>query len=271
MQTTPHLNPPTCAPAPSGHPGAIQAPLAPASGAACALVAAGVEHAYSRHEAPALRGVDVSIAPGEHVAVMGPSGSGKTTLLHVLAGILRPSRGSVHWRGRDIAADGDAARTRLRRSDFGFVFQSGHLLPELPAVENAAIPLLTGGAPRREAERRAASLFHPLGLAGLERRRPGELSGGQAQRVAIARALVTQPAVIFADEPTGALDQDTGAEVMHLLTEAARATGAALVVVTHDEGVAAWCARTVRLRDGVIVADERRPGGQATIGAGWSR
>lgn len=224
-----------------------------------ALTAAGIVVAYTPHEAPALRGVDVRIAPGEHVAIMGPSGSGKTTLLHVLAGILRPTGGSVTWRGRDIVRDSDAARTRLRREDFGFVFQSGHLLPELPAVENVALPLLVGGARRREAIGRATALFPALGLGGLERRRPGELSGGQAQRVAIARALVASPGIVFADEPTGALDSETGADVMRLLTGATRATGAALVVVTHDRDVAARCERTVELRDGLVVQPGRRP------------
>lgn len=227
------------------------------------LVASGLVVAYSPQEPPALRGVDIRITAGECVAIMGPSGSGKTTLLHALVGVLRPDQGQVRWRGRDIARDSDRARTKLRRTDFGLIFQSGHLLPELPAVENAALPLLVGGVARREAVRRTADLFPALGLAGLENRRPGELSGGQAQRVAIARALVTRPAVLFADEPTGALDQDTGTEVMGLLTEAARATGASLVVVTHDPAVAAWCSRTVRLRDGRIVSDESdtsRPG-----------
>lgn len=208
--------------------------------------------------APALRGVTVHLAPGEQVAVMGPSGSGKTTLLHVLAGIVRPSEGTVWWAGQDLAQLPDGRRTTLRRTDFGFVFQSGHLLPELPAEENAALPLLVGGTPRGQALAAARRLFGPLGLAGLEGRRPGELSGGQAQRVAIARALVTNPAVVFADEPTGALDSETGAEVLALLTQATRAAGATLVVVTHDESVAAWCSRVVRLRDGQIVAGGMR-------------
>jgi putative ABC transport system ATP-binding protein len=206
----------------------------------------------------ALRGVDVTIRRGEQLAIMGPSGSGKTTLLHVLAGIVRPTRGSVWWAGQDLARLGDGRRTTLRRTDFGFVFQSGHLLPELPAVENAALPLLVGGVRRAQAIDAASRLFGPLGLHGLEGRRPGELSGGQAQRVAIARALVTNPAVVFADEPTGALDSDTGTAMMRLLTDATAAAGAALVVVTHDEAVAGWCPRVIRLRDGRVVADGPR-------------
>ena len=207
---------------------------------------------------PALGGVSLTIEPGESVAVMGPSGSGKTTLLHVLAGILGPTSGQVLWTGRDVARLSDTDRTLLRRQDFGFVFQQGMLLPELPAVENVALPLLLDGLRRREATNRARVLFEPLGLAGLERRRPGELSGGQAQRVAIARALVGRPGVVFADEPTGALDQTTSAEVMRHLTGLTSHSGASLVVVTHDQNVAAWCSRIVRMRDGLIDSSEVR-------------
>ncbi|KAA1424733.1 ABC transporter ATP-binding protein [Mumia zhuanghuii] len=200
----------------------------------------------------ALAGVSLTVAPGESLAIMGPSGSGKTTLLHCLAGVISPTAGSVVWRGADLAALGDRRRTALRRTDFGFVFQSGQLLPELPAVENAALPLMLAGTSRVEATRVAAAWLAHLDLAGMERRRPGELSGGQAQRVAIARALATAPGVVFADEPTGALDQATGADVLNVLTGATRSTGAALVVVTHDEAVARHCSRMVTMRDGRI-------------------
>lgn len=224
------------------------------------LIARGLVMRYGKDAAtpPALGGVDLHIGAGETLAVMGPSGSGKTTLLHVLAGIVRPTEGQVMWKGRDVARMSDRDRTTLRRKDFGFVFQQGMLLPELPAIENVGLPLMVDGVGRSEAMARAATLFAPLGLAGLERRRPGELSGGQAQRVAIARALVARPGVVFADEPTGALDQSTSAEVMNHLTELTRHSGASLVLVTHDENVAAWCARTVRVRDGHIVDDVRR-------------
>ncbi|WP_164701172.1 ABC transporter ATP-binding protein [Modestobacter sp. KNN46-3] len=208
--------------------------------------------------AHALAGVDLDVG-AESLAVMGPSGSGKTTLLHCLAGIVRPTSGSVTWQGQDLARLSDARRTVLRRSDFGFVFQSGQLLPELPAVENAALPLMLAGVDRRTATERAARWLDHLGLAGLEQRRPGELSGGQGQRVAIARALVTAPGVVFADEPTGALDAATGQEVMSLLVRSTSAAGAALVVVTHDEGVAAWCGRVVTMGDGLLVDDRRTP------------
>nr|WP_194238946.1 ABC transporter ATP-binding protein [Pseudactinotalea suaedae] len=209
--------------------------------------------------AVALAGVDLEIAAGESVAIMGPSGSGKTTLLHCLAGILPSTSGQVIWNGRDLAGMSDGDRTALRRQDFGFVFQSGQLLPELPADENAALPLMLGGVPRHQAVAAAREWLGYLGLAGMEDRRPGELSGGQAQRVAIARALTCSPGVIFADEPTGALDQHTGQEVLRVLRDATEQTGASLVVVTHDEQVAAWCSRTVRMRDGLVV----RPDGGA--------
>ncbi|WP_147915779.1 ABC transporter ATP-binding protein [Ruania zhangjianzhongii] len=215
----------------------------------------------------ALAGVSLAVNPGESVAVMGPSGSGKTTLLHCLAGVLPPTSGQVLWAGQDLTGLSETARTGLRRTDFGFVFQSGQLLPELPADENAALPLMLAGTSRSQATDIARRWLAYLGLAGMETRRPGELSGGQAQRVAIARALVGSPGVVFADEPTGALDQHTGYEVLQVLTEATRATGAALVIVTHDPQVAAWCSRTVQMRDGRVVADTADGGaaaGQAT-------
>jgi putative ABC transport system ATP-binding protein len=197
-----------------------------------------------------LSGVDVSVRAGELLAVTGPSGSGKSTLLHCLAGILRPADGEV-WLGPDrIDGWSEARRTALRGSRLGFVFQFGQLLPELPAVENVALPLLLAGVRRGEAVARAAAWFGPLGLDGLQDRRPGQLSGGQEQRVAIARALVTSPEVVFADEPTGALDSATGAQLMALLRDVAARTGTALVVVTHDAEVAGTCHRTLALRDG---------------------
>ncbi|WP_165962842.1 ABC transporter ATP-binding protein [Occultella glacieicola] len=208
----------------------------------------------------ALAGVDLSIAPGESVAIMGPSGSGKTTLLHCLAGVLPATSGQVVSAGQDLSSMSERARTGLRRTDFGFVFQSGQLLPELPADENAALPLMLAGTPRAQATDTARRWLAYLGLGGMESRRPGELSGGQAQRVAIARALVGSPGVVFADEPTGALDQHTGHEVLGVLTEATRATGAALVIVTHDPGVARWCSRTVHMRDGLVVAQDHARG-----------
>ncbi|TDD23099.1 ABC transporter ATP-binding protein [Nonomuraea diastatica] len=201
----------------------------------------------------ALGGVDITVRAGEAVAIMGPSGSGKSTLLHCLAGIMKPDSGEVHLLGRRIDAMSERRRSALRRTRFGFVFQFGQLLPELPAEENVALPLMLDGVPRAQAVHRAREWFGPLGLQSMETRRPGELSGGQAQRVAIARALVSRPAVVFADEPTGALDQRTGHDTMRLLAEATKHNDASLIVVTHDPDVAAWCDRTVEVRDGLIL------------------
>ena len=198
----------------------------------------------------ALNHVDFTLREGESVAVMGPSGSGKSTLLHALAGIIRPTAGTVTFRGANLTAMPDAARTKLRRSAFGFVFQSGQLLPELPAVYNIGWPMWLGGVFSRRATDTAILWLERLGLRALAGQRPGEMSGGQMQRVAIARALCVQPAVVFADEPTGALDQTTGREVMSILMEASRANGAAVVVVTHDPNVAAFCDRTITMQDG---------------------
>ncbi|MDX3517838.1 ABC transporter ATP-binding protein [Streptomyces scabiei] len=200
----------------------------------------------------ALAGVDVEIRERDSLAIMGPSGSGKSTLLHTLAGIIRPDAGQVLLGGDRIDRLGENRLSALRRKRFGFVFQFGQLLPELPAEENAALPLMLEGVPRAEAVARARRWFMPLGLEGLEGRRPGQLSGGQAQRVAIARALAVEPDVVFADEPTGALDQRTSTEVVQLLTFATRQTGAALVMVTHDADVAAHCDRVLQVRDGRI-------------------
>ncbi|ELS50772.1 ABC transporter ATP-binding protein [Streptomyces viridochromogenes] len=200
----------------------------------------------------ALAGVDVEVRERDSLAIMGPSGSGKSTLLHTLAGIIRPDGGQVLLRGARIDDLGENKLSALRRKRFGFVFQFGQLLPELPAEENVALPLMLEGTPRRQAVERARRWFAPLGLDGLEGRRPGQLSGGQAQRVAIARALVVEPDVVFADEPTGALDQNTGTEVVRLLTSVSREQGAALVMVTHDADVAAHCDRVLQVRDGRI-------------------
>jgi len=200
----------------------------------------------------ALRGIDFDLAPGEIVAVMGPSGSGKSTLLHCLAGILAPDSGTIEFDGRRIDTMGEGERSRLRRTAFGFVFQFGQLVPELTAVENVALPLLLDGAARADAEARATAWFPRLGLEGLEGRRPGDMSGGQAQRVAVARALVAGPAVIFADEPTGSLDSLAGEQVMELLTAAARSAGASVVIVTHEARVAAYAHREIVVRDGRV-------------------
>ncbi len=198
----------------------------------------------------ALEGADLTIRAGEVVAVMGPSGSGKSTLLHCLAGIVRPDSGQVRYRGQELSAMTDGERSALRRTDFGFVFQFGQLVPELTCLENVAMPMRLGGVKRRIAERKAAEWLERLEVADVAAKRPGEVSGGQGQRVAVARALVDDPRVVFADEPTGALDSLNGERVMRLLTDAAHDTGAAVVLVTHEPRVAAYSDREVVVRDG---------------------
>lgn len=208
----------------------------------------------------ALIGANLTIASGEAVAIMGPSGSGKSTLLHVLAGILPADGGGVILRRPDaggvddLATLSDDARSAFRLRRFGFVFQQGLLLPELTAAENVSLPLLLAGTARDDARQRAVVELERLGLAGLEERRIGQLSGGQAQRVAIARALVAEPSLIFADEPTGALDSQTASAVLDALLEMGRGPDRALMIVTHDESVARRCDRIVRMRDGRIEA-----------------
>ncbi|MBK5995341.1 ABC transporter ATP-binding protein [Streptomyces sp. MBT58] len=199
---------------------------------------------------PALDGASFSVHPGEVVAVMGPSGSGKSTLLHCLAGIITPDSGTITYAGRELSAMSDAERSALRRSDFGFVFQFGQLVPELTCVENVALPLRLDGVKRKAAERTAGEWMERLEVDDLAAKRPGEVSGGQGQRVAVARALAGSPKVIFADEPTGALDSLNGERVMELLTEAARSSNVAVVLVTHEARVAAYSDRDVTVRDG---------------------
>ncbi|QMV84246.1 ABC transporter ATP-binding protein [Corynebacterium hindlerae] len=210
--------------------------------------------------APVLSGINLTIGAGEKVAIMGPSGSGKSTLLHCMSGILRPTSGSVFFEGTDIAQLNDAQRSQLRLTKFGFVFQDGQLLPELTAAENIALPAMLSGTSRGKARKRALDLLEQLGLSELAHRRPANMSGGQAQRVAVARALVTRPAVIFADEPTGALDQATGHEMMQLLTTMVTGHGTTLIMVTHDAKVAKWLDRRIEIRDGII-HDDRVLGG----------
>lgn len=218
----------------------------------------------------ALDGVDLDIRSGESVAIMGPSGSGKSTLLHTLAGIEKPDSGSVllstaSGNQQDITTLSESARSKLRREAFGFVFQSGLLIPELTAVENVAMALMINGVPRAAALPQANQWLAALGLAGMEERRIGQLSGGQAQRVAIARAQVTGARVIFADEPTGALDSGTSAEVLGVLMDSTVGRGNTLVMVTHDADVAARCHRIISLRDGRIISQTTgltQPGAQ---------
>jgi putative ABC transport system ATP-binding protein len=203
-------------------------------------------------QTPALRGASMAVSQGEILAVMGPSGSGKSTLLHCLAGILVPDGGEVWFDGQRLDTRSDEQRSELRRDRFGFVFQTGQLVPELTAEENVALPLLLGGARRAPALAAARKWFGTLGLDGLEQRRSGELSGGQAQRVALARGLVTGPEVLFADEPTGSLDSISGEIVMNLLTAAVKEQGTTVVLVTHDARIAAYADREIIVRDGMV-------------------
>jgi putative ABC transport system ATP-binding protein len=198
----------------------------------------------------ALDGASMTVQAGEIVAVMGPSGSGKSTLLHCLAGIITPEAGTVGYDGKELSAMPDVPRSALRRTDFGFVFQFGQLVPELTCLENVALPLRLGGVRRRAAEDRARMWLDRFEVGEHADKRPGEVSGGQGQRIAVARALVTKPKVIFADEPTGALDSLNGEHVMRLLTETAKETGAAVILVTHEARVAAYSDREVIVRDG---------------------
>ena len=232
--------------------------IQPASAGHAAATSAAAEIIEARDlvksfgETPALRGASLRVRSGEIVAVMGPSGSGKSTLLHCLAGILVPEEGEVWFGGQRLDTLSDDRRSALRRDRFGFVFQSGQLVPELTAEENVALPLLLSGIRRGPAMTVARKWFGTLGLDGLERRRSGELSGGQAQRVALARGLVGDPEVLFADEPTGSLDSMSGELVMNLLTAAARENGTTVILVTHDARVAAYADREVVVRDGKV-------------------
>jgi putative ABC transport system ATP-binding protein len=221
------------------------------------LEAIGVGKSYGR--TPALRGVDVSVVSGEVLAIMGPSGSGKSTLLHCLAGVISPDEGTVTYDGTVISDLPEEERSRLRLTEFGFVFQFGQLLPELTAVDNVTIPLLLSGVKRTKALRTAQEWLDRLGLADVGGQLAGELSGGQAQRVAIARALATKPKLVFADEPTGALDSLSAENVMSLLLQLVRETGTTVVLITHDARTAAFADREVIVRDGLISNEERKP------------
>ncbi|MFJ8465248.1 ABC transporter ATP-binding protein [Streptomyces swartbergensis] len=201
---------------------------------------------------PALRGASVDLHVGEVLAVTGASGSGKSTLLHCLAGIVRPDEGSVTYDGRRLEDLPEKRLSELRRTEFGVVFQFGQLIPELTALDNVALPLLLAGTDRARALAQAGEWLERFGVRGQEDLRPGEMSGGQAQRTALARALVTGPKVVFADEPTGALDSLAGEQVMTALLHTARESGTAVLLITHDAQVAAYADREVQLRDGAV-------------------
>jgi len=204
----------------------------------------------------ALRGIDVSISPGEIVAIMGPSGCGKTTLLHCLSGLDDFDEGEVWVNGTPLRRMTDDQKAELRARQIGFVFQAYNLLPVLDAAENVELPLLLAGERGREARGRAMRALEAVGLEHRARHRPNELSGGQQQRVAIARALVNDPAVVWADEPTGNLDSESARDILDLLERLNRQHGKTFVLVTHDPRVAERAHRILRMSDGRIAAEE---------------
>ncbi len=214
------------------------------------------DYAMAGDAVHALRGLSLSVAEGDYVAIVGPSGCGKSTLLNLLGALDRPSRGAVRVRGQDVAQLNDRAATDFRLRSVGFVFQRFHLLPMLTAAENVALPMAEAGVSARERLARAAELLAYVGLGGRTAHRPTQLSGGEQQRVAIARALANRPALVLADEPTGELDARTGAEIIALF-EQLNKDGTTLVVVTHDEELAQAARRVVHMKDGAIVRDER--------------
>jgi predicted ABC-type transport system involved in lysophospholipase L1 biosynthesis ATPase subunit len=203
-----------------------------------------------------LKGIDLEVAPGEAVAVVGPSGAGKSTLLHILGGLDAPDQGRVLLDGRDVYAMNDAARAAARNADIGFVFQFYHLLPELNAFENVMLPVFVASRGRvsmKEMRSRAKMALERVGLGARLDHKPSQLSGGEQQRVAISRALVNEPRLLLCDEPTGNLDSKTGEEVIALLLNLSREKDRTLVIVTHDESIAARCSRTVHMRDGLLI------------------
>lgn len=238
----------------SGYPDQLAAPNAPSL-----IAARGVEKIYRTGDVVvhALRGVDLDIAAGEFVVVMGPSGNGKSTLLNCLSGIDEIDGGTVSIDGLDIHGMSDRARTTHRAQRMGFVFQSFNLIPVLSAVENTELPMLAAGAKPKPSRVRAMELLDRVGLSDRANHRPAELSGGEQQRVAVARALVTDPAVVWADEPTGNLDSATAASVLDLFHEVNRA-GQTMVVVTHDREIGASADRLIEVRDGLISKDVRQ-------------
>lgn len=216
------------------------------------LAARDLVKAHGRTEA--LRGASVELRAGEILAVTGASGSGKSTLLHCLAGIVRPDAGSVSYAGERLDTLPEKRLSELRRTEFGVVFQFGQLIPELTALDNVALPLMLAGATRGDAHEKAGEWLERFGVRGQEDLRPGEMSGGQAQRTSLARALVTEPKVVFADEPTGALDSLAGEQVMTALVHTARDQGTAVLLITHDAQVAAYADREARLTDGLVTS-----------------
>jgi putative ABC transport system ATP-binding protein len=238
---------------------------APATTAAVSARALTRRYGDGESAVDALRGVSLEVPAGQFTAVMGPSGSGKSTLMHLLAGLDRPTAGSVHIGGEEISSMPDRRLTKLRRTHIGFVFQSFNLLPTLTAEENVTLPLAIARAKPAPAD--VDALLARVGLTERRHHRPSELSGGQQQRVAIARALIARPTVLFADEPTGNLDSAAGAAVLELLRDAAGEDGQTTVMVTHDPRAAAVADRVLFLADGRIVGDLAEPTEDQVIAA----
>ena len=205
----------------------------------------------------ALRGVSLNVPRGEIVAIMGPSGCGKTTLLNCVSGLDRVDGGTVRIDGTDLATLNDKQRTSYRAHNMGFIFQTYNLLPVLTALENVELPLIVSGVGSSAARKRALEALDRVGIADRAKNMPAQLSGGQRQRVTIARALVNDPAIVWADEPTGALDSTTADDIMHLIETLNREQGQTFVIVTHDVGVGRRCHRLVHMSDGVIVGEDR--------------
>ena len=224
------------------------------SEAALSLVRVGRAFKQAQGRLEVLKGADLTLMPGEMVALIGPSGAGKSTLLHIAGLLEKPDTGEVIIAGQSCGGANDDARTQLRRHHIGFVYQYHHLLPEFSALENVVVPQIIAGISKDEARARARELLGVLGLAARESHRPGKLSGGEQQRVAIARALANAPSLLLADEPTGNLDPETAADVFAMLLKLARGAGLALLIATHNTELAARMDRTVRLQNGVLVA-----------------
>jgi lipoprotein-releasing system ATP-binding protein len=220
------------------------------------LHATNIRKTYSQAARPldVLKGVDLTVAKGDVLAIIGPSGAGKSTLLHILGGLDRPTQGQVLFEGQDVYGLDDRQRAKLRNEKIGFVFQFYHLLPEFTALENVLMPALVKGAAQRDSgtQQRASDLLNRVGLKERVSHRPSQLSGGEQQRVAIARSLMNSPEVIFCDEPTGNLDSQTGQDIVRLLLELNRDNQQTLVIVTHDPHIAGSSHKTIHMRDGLL-------------------